>query len=143
HDSFRESWTFLHTAATTLRPPPNLTQQQFLATAISLAEHLTAHHSIEEVHIFPVLATRMPEFEPQRGRLVRQHALIHEAVLPFEDYVRRCHDGEQDLEMGILRDRMEAWGGVLWRHLDEEVRLLGAERMRGIWSKEEMMALPV
>ncbi|KAG5912624.1 hypothetical protein E4U42_002094, partial [Claviceps africana] len=132
-----------HTAAATSRLPQNLTQKQFLSTAISLAEHLAAHHSIEEVHIFPCLAPRMPEFDPQRGPLVRQHALIHEGLVGFEDYVRRCHDGELPLEMATLRHKMDAWGDVLWAHLDEEVRLLGAERMRAIWSKEEMMALPI
>ncbi|KAG5986241.1 hypothetical protein E4U43_005600, partial [Claviceps pusilla] len=120
---------------------------QFLATAISLAEHLTAHHSIEEVPIFPLLATRMPEFDPdpQRGRLVRQHAVIHEGLVRFEDCVRRCHGGELELEMGILRQKMDPGGGVLWEHLDEEVRLLllGGKRMRAVWSKQEMMVLPI
>lgn len=60
----------------------------------------------------------------------------------FEDYVRRCHGGELELEMGILREKMDSWGGVLWEHLDEEVRLFGGERMRRVWSKEEMMVLP-
>ncbi|KAG6010207.1 hypothetical protein E4U21_007684 [Claviceps maximensis] len=143
HNYFRQSWTLLHTAATTSRRPRNLTQKQFLATAISLTEHLNAHHSIEEVHIFPVLATRMPEFDPQRGLLVQQHALIHDGLVNFEDYVRRCHDGTLPFEMDVLREKMDSWGGVLWEHLDEEVRLLGAEKMRLIWSKDEMKMLPI
>ena len=45
--------------------------------------------------------------------------------------------------MAVLKEKMEGWGGVLWEHLDEEVRMLGAESMRVVWSKQEMMRMPM
>ncbi|TWU74955.1 hypothetical protein ED733_005361 [Metarhizium rileyi] len=143
HNYFRQTWTLLWTAATTSRRPQNLTVKQFLNEAISFTRHLSTHHGIEEAHIFPLLATRMPEFDAKGGKLVRQHEQIHQGLEGFEAYVRKCHAGREDLEMGVLKEKMEAWGGVLWEHLDEEVRMLGAERMRVVWSKEEMMRMPM
>lgn len=114
--------------------------RQFLSTGLQFADQLTAHHTIEERFIFPLLAPRMPEFDPKRGDLIKQHAEIHEGLEEFEGYLRRCRGGEEDFEMSELRRRMDTWGGVLWKHLDEEVKSLGAARMRGVWTKEEMMA---
>lgn len=33
---------------------------------------LHMHHTIEEMHVFPVLATRMPEFKPGSGNHLKQ-----------------------------------------------------------------------
>ncbi|KFG79220.1 hypothetical protein MANI_008321 [Metarhizium anisopliae] len=143
HNYFRQTWTLLWTAATTSRRPQNLTQKQFLHEAISFARHLSAHHGIEEAHVFPLLATRMPEFDARRGSLVKQHEQIHKGLEEFESYVKECHAGRDEFEMGVLKEKMEGWGGVLWEHLDDEVRMLGAERMRAVWSKEEMMRMPM
>jgi hypothetical protein len=38
---------------------------------------------------------------------------------------------------------MEGWGKVLWEHLDDEVKGLGAERMRRFWTKEEIQSMPM
>lgn len=143
HNYFRQQWNLLYTAASTSRRPQNLTLKQFLSEAISFANHLNAHHGIEEAHIFPLLATRMPEFDAKRGKLVKQHGQIHKGLEEFEEYVKKCHGGKEDFEMAVLKEKMEGWGGVLWEHLDEEVRMLGAERMRVVWSKQEMMRMPM
>ncbi|KAK2590431.1 hypothetical protein QQS21_011878 [Conoideocrella luteorostrata] len=143
HNYFRQCWTRLYKAASTSRRPENLTLKQFLSEGISFAEHLNRHHSIEEAHIFPLLAKRMPEFDHSKGHLVKQHKQIHDGLDEFEKYVRGCHRGEADFEMAVLKEKMDTWGDVLWEHLDEEVRMLGAERMRAVWSKEEIMRMPM
>lgn len=33
------------------------------------------HHTIEEMHVFPVLATRMPEFKKDTGSHLKQREL--------------------------------------------------------------------
>lgn len=118
-----------------------MTLRQFLAQGLSFAEHLAAHHAIEEQFVFPRLAARMPEFDPRRGDMVAQHARIHAGLEAFEGYLKRCQRGEQDFDMGALKEKMESWGDVLWAHLDEEVKALGAENMRKYWSKEDMMRM--
>lgn len=142
HNYFRQSWNLLWTAASTSRRPQGMTIKQFLAEAISFTNHLTAHHGVEEAHVFPLLATRMPEFDPKNGSLVKQHEQIHEGLEEFQAYVKKCHAGKEDFEMSVLKEKMEGWGGILWEHLDEEVKMLGAERMRAVWSKEDMMRMP-
>lgn len=117
-----------------------MTLKQFIDEGLRFVEHLTAHHNIEERHIFPILGSRMPEF---RGDLQAQHAEIHAGLDRFGDYLRGCRKGEQELELGVLKEYMGTWGNVLWTHLDEEVKTLGAENMRKYWSKDEMMRMPM
>ncbi|KAL2202692.1 hypothetical protein CC79DRAFT_1372852 [Sarocladium strictum] len=143
HNHFRSTWNILYTACTTGKRPSNLTLRQFLATGLTFADQLTAHHTIEERYIFPMLSSRMPEFDVKKGDLVKQHEEIHKGLDEFQGYLLRCKQGEEDFEMGELRRRMEGWGKVLWEHLDDEVRGLGAERMRKFWTKEEIAQMPM
>ena len=47
--------------------PANMTLKQFISVGLQLCSHLSMHHSIEEAHIFPVLARKMPEFRAGRN----------------------------------------------------------------------------
>jgi hypothetical protein len=38
---------------------------------------------------------------------------------------------------------MDSWGTVLWSHLEQEVKTLGAENMRKYWTIEEMRRMPM
>ncbi|WDK15325.1 hypothetical protein CGRA01v4_06605 [Colletotrichum graminicola] len=138
HNYFRHEWTLLHDAATSGRRPRNMTLKQFLEAGLEFARHLTGHHNIEEVHVFPMLAERMPEFRGGRAELLRQHKEIHKGLDVFEAYLHSCLNRETELELGVLREKMDGWGAVLWTHLDQEVATLGAENMRRYWTKEEM-----
>ncbi|KAH7140622.1 hypothetical protein EDB81DRAFT_885345 [Dactylonectria macrodidyma] len=147
HDHFRRSWNLLWGACTSGRRPQGMSLKQFIAEGVQFAEHLTAHHGIEENYVFPHLAKKMPEFKAGRGNgaaeLLRQHREIHAGLDAFEAYLRRCRAGEDDFALDALRARMETWGEVLWTHLDQEVKTLGAENMRRYWTKEEMNRLPM
>ncbi|TVY38896.1 hypothetical protein LSUB1_G002841 [Lachnellula subtilissima] len=134
HNHFRQSWTILKTACDTNRRPANMSLKAFLSTGLSFLQHLETHHSIEEAHIFPVLARKMPEFENGRNaaELLRQHKEIHVGMEKLETYLLSVKSGERELELRVMRERMEdgGWGDVLWTHLDQEVKTLGAENMR-------------
>lgn len=143
HEHFRRSWTLLWTACTTGRRPQNMTLKQFLSQGIDFANHLTAHHGIEETYVFPALAKNMPEFRGNRAELLRQHRDIHKGLDDFAEYLQRCRSGETDFEMDVLKSKMETWGDVLWTHLDQEVETLGAQNMRKYWTKDEIMRLPM
>jgi hypothetical protein len=92
--------------------------------------------------VFPNLARKMPEFK-NSAELLRQHEKIHEGMDIFEKYLRMCLSGETELDLRVMREKMDSWGEVLWTHLDQEVRTLGAENMRKYWSKEEMKRMPM
>ncbi|KAK7398183.1 hypothetical protein QQX98_012445 [Neonectria punicea] len=147
HEHFRRSWNLLWNACTTGRRPQGMSLKQFIAEGLQFAEHLTTHHGIEETYVFPQLAKKMPEFKNGRGggaaELLRQHREIHAGLDGFEDYLRRCRSGETDFSLDGLKACMESWGEVLWTHLDQEVKTLGAENMRRYWTKEEMRRLPM
>ncbi|KAH8669888.1 hypothetical protein BGZ61DRAFT_363544 [Ilyonectria robusta] len=147
HDHFRRSWNLLWGACTSGRRPQGMSLKQFIGEGVQFAEHLTAHHGIEETYVFPHLAKKMPEFKSGRGNgaaeLLRQHREIHAGLDAFEEYLRQCRTGEADFALDTLRAKMESWGEVLWTHLDQEVKTLGAENMRRYWTVEEMRRLPM
>lgn len=121
--------------------------KQLLDEGLQFAHQLTTHHGIEETYVFPVLAKKMPEFRNGRGggaaELLRQHRQIHAGLDGFEEYLTKCRSRELDFEMAVLKQKMESWGEVLWKHLDQEVETLGAENMRKYWTKEEVARLPM
>ncbi|PBP16736.1 hypothetical protein BUE80_DR012594 [Diplocarpon rosae] len=145
HNHFRQAWNLLYTACESNRRPQNLSLRQFLSTGLQFCSHLATHHAIEEQHIFPVLAQKMPEFKQgeNAAELLRQHQEIHKGMDALEEYLERCGRGETELQLPVLKEKMDSWGGVLWTHLDQEVKTLGAENMRRYWTVEEMQRMPM
>ncbi|KAL0931072.1 neutrophil cytosol factor 2 protein [Colletotrichum truncatum] len=143
HNHFRAQWTILHDAATSGKRPRNLTLKQFINTGLQFAQHLTAHHGIEERFVFPMLARKMPEFRGGRAELLQQHRQIHKGLDLFEDYLKKCASGETELELSVLLEKMDSWGEVLWTHLDQEVKTLGADNMRKYWTIDEVRNMPM
>ncbi len=82
----------------------------------------------------------MPAFAP-RDHLISQHEMIHEGLEKLQEYLEGCRGGERELRLPELRGIMDGFGTVLWTHLDDEVRMLGAENMRRYWSKAEIASM--
>ena len=141
HENFRQTWKILYAACCSGKRPANMSIRQFLATGQQFCHHLDMHHSIEEQHIFPVLARKMPAFRKEL-ELLTQHKQIHQGLDTFQAYLEDCEKGEKELRLGELKGLMDAFGDVLWAHLSDEVRELGAENMRKFWSREEMQTMP-
>jgi hemerythrin-like domain-containing protein len=116
--------------------------KQFLTTGLELCSSLNLHHDIEEKHVFPLLARKMPLFQKQ-DLLVAQHKEIHAGLEKLEKYLGDCRIGERELRLNELKVVMDGFGKVLWQHLDEEVEQLEAENMRKFWSLEEMRRMPM
>ena len=77
------------------------------------------------------------------AELLRQHKEIHKGMDVFEKYLNEVRSGERELELSVLKEKMDSWGTVLWTHLDQEVKTLGAENMRKYWTMEEMRRMPM
>jgi hemerythrin-like domain-containing protein len=153
----------LQAACATNRRPAGMSLKQFLEEGLNLVHYLETHHSIEETYLYPLLGRKMPEFRstvpPSRGKqggksgksgkgkeeceLIRQHRVIHDGMEQMEEYLQKCKNKECEFEMGVLKEKMEGWGEMLLRHLDEEVKELGAEKMRRYWTLQEMKAFPI
>jgi hemerythrin-like domain-containing protein len=116
--------------------------RQFLYTGLEFCSTLELHHGIEERHVFPFLATKMPAFKKEL-ELLTQHKQIHAGLEKFQEYLEDCQSGEKELRLGELKTIMDGFGDVLWKHLAQEVKELGAENMRKYWTLEEMRRMPM
>ncbi|KAJ5388975.1 uncharacterized protein N7496_000043 [Penicillium cataractarum] len=143
HNHFRMAWNQLWDACdSTAKRPGGLSARQMIMTGLQFCSQLDFHHSIEEQHIFPVLAKKMPEFRKELD-LLKQHKQIHAGLEKLESYLEKCRSGEEDMRREEVKRLMEGFGGVLWKHLDEEVQTLKADNMRKYWSLDEMRRLPM
>ncbi|KAI0429666.1 hypothetical protein F5Y09DRAFT_356794 [Xylaria sp. FL1042] len=154
HSHFRSTWNLLYSSASSGRRAQGMSLRAFIGTGLEFVSHLELHHSIEERYVFPELARRMPEFRTERERernlekkkkkkkaaaeLLQQHVEIHKGMDGLRDYLQGCLSGETELQMGTLKAQLDTWGSVLWTHLDQEVRTLGAENMRRYWTIDEV-----
>ena len=120
--------------------PAGVSIRGFIHAGLQLCQHLTIHHTIEEQHIFPELAERMPNFKDDEI-LISQHHQIHEGLEKVQRYLQECQFGGKELRLNELKAIMDSFGEVLWLHLDEEVRNLGAENMRKYWTKQEILRM--
>ncbi|KAK3716216.1 hypothetical protein LTR37_006661 [Vermiconidia calcicola] len=142
HENFRQTWNLLYGACTSGKRPAGMSIKAFLNVGEQFAHHLTVHHTIEEQHIFPVLARKMPAFKKEL-ELLTQHKQIHNGLDKFEAYIQQCRTGEKELRLAELKAVMDSFGKVLWQHLDDEVEQLGAENMRKYWTVEEIRRMPM
>lgn len=142
HNHFRMTWHQLQDACTNVSGRGGLSPRQIILTGLGFCSQLEMHHSIEEQHIFPLLAKKMPEFRP-RVALLKQHKQIHAGLEKFEAYLNDCRRGEVDLQRMEIKRLMDEFGEVLFAHLDDEVHTLRAENMRKYWTVDEMRRLPM
>jgi len=142
HENFRHSWNMLHGACVAGKRPQGMSIRTFINVGEQFCHHLTIHHTIEEQHIFPILARKMPAFKKEL-QLLTQHKQIHAGLDKFEAYLAQCKSGERELRLNEMKEVMETFGTVLWQHLDDEVKELRAENMKKYWSPEEMGRIPI
>ncbi|KAF2649226.1 hypothetical protein K491DRAFT_698277 [Lophiostoma macrostomum CBS 122681] len=142
HNHFRQTWTVLMGACESQKRPQGMSIRQFLAVSDQFVSQLSLHHGIEEQHLFPFLARKMPAFRKEL-ELLTQHKQIHAGLDELSDYVRDCRTGEKELRLSELKGILDTFGTVLWQHLDDEVKQLGAENMRKYWTIEEMRRMPM
>ena len=140
HSHFRRTWNELYRAASSGKRPAGMSLGQYLSMGVQFCHHLDMHHNIEETY-FPVLAKKMPAFRREL-ELLTQHKHIHAGLVKLRDYIEACRSGERELRMDEIKAIMDSFGTVLWQHLDEEVKTLGAENMRRYWTVQEMSRIP-
>ncbi|KAJ4352636.1 hypothetical protein N0V95_004081 [Ascochyta clinopodiicola] len=142
HNHFRETWNVLYSACETGKRSKGMSIRQFISLGQQFCSQLEMHHGIEERHIFPVLAKKQPAFKKEL-ELLTQHKEIHAGLDKLTKYLDECSTGERELRLPELKVILDGFGKVLWQHLDDEVRELGAENMRKYWTKEEMIRMPM
>lgn len=137
HNHFRIIWDKIYKACETNKRSDGMSIRQFLALGLDFCRKLTMHHTIEEVHVFPKLAKRMPAFKKEL-QLLSQHKQIHKGIDKMEMYLKQCRNGERELRLGELKEILDGFKDVLWDHLRDEVDQLRAGNMRKYWTLQEM-----
>lgn len=139
HQALRASWEKLWAEAS--GTSHQLSTASLVSLGLQFCNHLHTHHSIEEAYLFPVLGKKMPNFRPGHFA-TEQHKDIHSGLDRVQSYLEACQKGESDLQREKLQQLMDVFGKVLWQHMDDEVRELGAENMKEYWTEQEMKSLP-
>ncbi|KAI5450917.1 hypothetical protein NCC49_002657 [Naganishia albida] len=147
HNHFRHSFDSIYEMADGKFHTRGLSLQHFLREARSLYSHLEMHHQIEERHIFPILAKKMPQFKAgarESGEHLKSHKAIHAGMDKYLALLNRYTAEPSSYTPAELRGNMDSWREVLFRHLQEEVHDLGGESMRKAgWTLNEVRGMPM
>lgn len=81
---------------------------------------LETHHGIEERHIFPILAQRMPDFREDEKHKT-SHKQIHDGIDRVNLLVAKWKDDPSTYKSDELRAALDSFREPLYRHLAEEV----------------------
>ncbi|QRW08279.1 Hemerythrin HHE cation binding domain [Ceratobasidium sp. AG-Ba] len=122
-----------------------MTLQAYLRMVMQFYEHLNAHHSIEEVYVFPVLAQKMPNFA-NNEKHKNSHKVIHKGELRLDKLEGLASSWEKEpttFSPDTLRACLDEFRKPLFTHLDEEVRDLSAESLKKYYTLEEVDRLPM
>ncbi|KAJ7462359.1 hemerythrin/HHE cation-binding motif-containing protein [Mycena galericulata] len=147
HSYFKSECASLHLADGTFTTR-GLSLSVYLDMAKRLNSHLTLHHTIEERHIFPVLAKRMPQFSTETDDAhINSHKQIHKGLDELATLVSKFKNEPStycnQLAPTEMRACLDSFREVLFTHLDEEVNDLGAENMKKYWKLEELATIPM
>ncbi|ODN92787.1 hypothetical protein L198_05582 [Cryptococcus wingfieldii CBS 7118] len=147
HSHFRMEFAQIYELADGKYEQAGMTLSRFLREATSLSSHLDLHHRIEEAHIFPILAKKMPQFQAgkrESGEHLHSHKLIHDGLDRYDAFLAAAQANPKSYDGVKLREVLDSFKEVLFRHLDEEVKDLGAESMKAAgWTIEEVRRIPM
>ncbi|ESK97123.1 hypothetical protein Moror_6344 [Moniliophthora roreri MCA 2997] len=142
HQWFKEEYNTLYELADGSFTNRGLSLSLYLDTARRLNHHLIMHHTIEERHIFPLLATRMKEFSSDSDHL-KSHEEIHNGLAKLQDLVIKFKEDPSSYSPGEMRACLDSFREVLFAHLDQEVSDLRGENLRKYWTLEEVDKIPM
>ncbi|PWN29854.1 hypothetical protein BDZ90DRAFT_230694 [Jaminaea rosea] len=173
HANFRRTIAMIQHTLPQTQTLPKRDLERFLAMGVQLVHHLEMHHSIEEAHIFPVLATKMPDFGASATH-VHEHEVMHAALEAFGGELMATHrrlTGSQGKKAeaegcGQALQREEEEGRKAWPrsvydgekvanltqtlaeallpHLEAEEASISAKSMRAAgWTEEEVLRIPI
>jgi glutamate-1-semialdehyde aminotransferase len=130
-------WNRLYGVASTNRLSDGFTASTFMNLGLRFCGGLDAHHTAEERRLYPILAKRMPAFQEDL-ELLSQHKEIHAGLTRLSSLLNGYKYGQNPLSLGEVKECMDGFGEVLWKHLDEEVVQLSPDKLSMYWSVDEV-----
>ncbi|PRP78768.1 hypothetical protein PROFUN_00941 [Planoprotostelium fungivorum] len=95
-------------------------------------------YNIEEQHIFPILARKMPKFAKDH---IDEHKHMNESLSQMRQYVEQGYTDNSNYHPEEMKKRLDALKTALFDHLSAEEKSLGEEEMKKYWTEEEMEEL--
>ncbi|KAJ6588748.1 hypothetical protein B0H19DRAFT_1100954 [Mycena capillaripes] len=112
--------------------PPLDDLDNFLGYCRAWATSIVGHHDSEEEVLFPFLNKKL-DFSTE----IEQHVRVAEGLTGIISYVDESVADHTKFEGAKLKEMMEALGGHLFEHLDEEVADLAPEKLK-VYTPEEL-----
>ncbi|KAJ7218020.1 hemerythrin/HHE cation-binding motif-containing protein, partial [Mycena pura] len=144
HNYFKQEFNTVYELADGTFNKRGLSLSMYLEMAKRLGSHLTMHHTIEEEHIFPVLAKKMPQFstETEEGH-IDSHKGIHKGLEDLVTLVSKFKKEPSTYSPDAMRKCLDGFRDVLFSHLDQEVSDLRGENLKKYWTLEELESIPL
>ncbi|BGP22993.1 hypothetical protein Rt10032_c16g5688 [Rhodotorula toruloides] len=140
HSYFRHSFRQLFELSDGSFEKRGMTVRDFMRLSDDFTKHLEFHHGIEEQHIFPILAKRMPQFRDDHQE---EHDTIHEGMDSLKSLTKRLKVEPNLYSPDEFRKNLASWGPILFYHLDAEVASLKPDVLRRYWTLAEVKQLPM
>ncbi|KAI9060275.1 hypothetical protein FKP32DRAFT_1760532 [Trametes sanguinea] len=142
HNHFKHEFDAVYELADGSFTKRGMSLPMYLRLAAQLAKGLTAHHTIEERYIFPILAKRMTSFKDDEVHL-KSHEAIHHGLDELNALIRKWSEEPSTYKPEEMRACLDSWREVLFKHLDQEVQDLSGENMKKYWTLEELERIPI
>eukprot|EP01119_Soliformovum_irregulare_P020565 TRINITY_DN6682_c1_g1_i1.p1 TRINITY_DN6682_c1_g1~~TRINITY_DN6682_c1_g1_i1.p1 ORF type:complete len:158 (-),score=40.72 TRINITY_DN6682_c1_g1_i1:17-490(-) len=134
HDHFRSSFASIENKARKMKTTKDI---QIISSLVSqFNHHLHAHHSIEEAHIFPSLAQKMPEFQ-KKGKLPDDHKAIHDVMAELSTFVVNLTVDKKD-ELILLLEKVNT---TVFSHLTAEEASIKGENLLKYFTLAELRVI--
>ncbi|KII92571.1 hypothetical protein PLICRDRAFT_37340 [Plicaturopsis crispa FD-325 SS-3] len=146
HGMFKQEFNSIYELADGSFNKRGLSLPRYLNEAKQLYAHLNVHHQIEEAHLFPTLAKRMPNFAMGghgNGEHIKSHKAIHEGLDKLSALIDKWSKEPSAYSPKEMRECLDSFRDVLFRHLDEEVEDLSGENMKKYWKLEEVERIAI
>lgn len=88
HNHFRMEHAQIAKGLQRSQSAPKVTLIRLMQQALQLCHHLEMHHTIEEAHIFPLLADKVPSFAHNSAHIA-EHAAMHAKLEELEAYASK------------------------------------------------------
>lgn len=130
HNSFKAQFENNYALADGTFHTRGMSLPGFLHQARNVARSLDGHHRIEEAHIFPILAPKVPAFRPHTSEHVVAHRVIHAGLEKYEAYIQKALAKPSEYNAREFREVMDSFRKPLYDHLDQEVRDLSPDNLK-------------
>ncbi|KAF8806380.1 hypothetical protein BYT27DRAFT_7190929 [Phlegmacium glaucopus] len=132
HEWFKQEFNTLYELSDGSFNSRGMSLHRYLDSARTMNHHLTMHHTIEERHLFPILAKTMPQFSQNDngdGAHIQSHRSIHDGLSNLEKVVEKWTEEPSTYSPTEMRACLDTFREVLFHHLDEEVADLRGENL--------------